>query len=57
MIDLILDKVAKRLCKGDFAFLPMQLVLIVKDQSKLPQSLLAGSQCLDSNCTVIKLIH
>ena len=37
----------KRLCNGDFSFLPMLLVSSVKDQSKLPKSLLVGSQCLD----------
>ena len=37
----------KRLCNGDFSFLPMLLVSSVKDQSKLPKSLLVGGQCLD----------
>ena len=37
----------KRLCKGDFSFLPMLLVSSVKYQSKLPESLLVGGQCLD----------
>ena len=37
----------KRLCNGDFSFLPMPLVSRVKDQSKLPKSLLVGGQCLD----------
>ena len=33
--------------KGDFSVLPMPLVSIVKDQSKLPESVLLGGQCLD----------
>ena len=37
----------KRLCNGDFSFLPVLLVLSVKDQSKLPKSLFVGDQCLD----------
>ena len=37
----------ERLCNGDFSFLPMAPVSSVKDQSKLPKSLLAGGQCLD----------
>ena len=36
----------KRLFNGDFSFLPMPLVSSVKDQSKLPKSLLVGSQRL-----------
>ena len=36
-----------RLCNGDFSFLPMPLVSSFKDQSKLPKSLLVGSQCLN----------
>ena len=47
VIDLILDKMGKRLCNGDFSFFPMPLVSSVQDQSKLPKSLLAGSQCLN----------
>ena len=47
VIDLILYKMGKRLCNSDFSFLPMPLVSIVKDQSKLPKSLLVGDQCLD----------
>ena len=35
----------KRLSNSDFSFLPMLLVLSVKDQSKLPKTLLVGSQC------------
>ena len=38
----------KRLCNGDFSFLPMPLVSSVKDQSKPPKSSLVGGQCLDS---------
>ena len=37
----------KRLCNSDFSFLPMLLVLSIKDQSKLPKSLLVGGQRLD----------
>ena len=37
----------KRLCNGDFSFLPMPLVSSVKDQSKLLKSLLVSGQCLD----------
>ena len=37
----------KRLCNSDFSFLPMLLVLSVKNQSKLPISLLVDGQCLD----------
>ena len=37
----------KRLYNGDFSFLPMLLDLNVKNQSKLPKSLLVGGQCLD----------
>ena len=37
----------KRLCNGDILFLPLSLVLRVKDQSKLPKSLLVGGQHLD----------
>ena len=38
----------KRLCNGDFSFLPMQFVSIAEDQSKLPESSPVGGQCLDS---------
>ena len=37
----------KKLYNGDFSFLPMTLVSSVKDQSKLPKSLLVGGQCLN----------
>ena len=37
----------KRQFNDDFSFLPMLLVLGVKNQSKLPKSLLVGDQCLD----------
>ena len=37
----------KRLCISDFSFLPMPLVLSVKDQSKLPKTLLVGDHSLD----------
>ena len=36
----------KRLYNGEFSFLPMQLLLTVKNQSKLLRSLLVGGQCL-----------
>ena len=34
-------------CNGDFSFLPMPLVSSIKDQPKLPKSLLVGGQGLD----------
>ena len=37
----------KRLCKCDLSFLPMPLVSSIKNQPKLPKSLLVGGQCLD----------
>ena len=37
----------ERLCNADFSFLSMPLVSSVKNQSKLPKSLLVGGQCLD----------
>ena len=37
----------KKLCNGDFSFLPMPLVSSVKDQSKLPKSSMVGGLCLD----------
>ena len=37
----------KRTYNGDFSFLPLSLVSNVKDQSKLPNSLLVGGQCLE----------
>ena len=40
VIDLILDKMGKRLCNADFSFLSMPLVSSVKNQSKRPKSLL-----------------
>ena len=42
-----MDKTEKRLFNGDFSFLPMPLVSSVKDQSKIPKSLLLGGQRLD----------
>ena len=36
----------KNLCNSDFSVLPMPLVSSVKNQSKLPISLLVGGQCL-----------
>ena len=46
MIDLTLNKMGKRLCNADFSFLFMLLVSSVKNQSKLPKSLLIGDHCL-----------
>ena len=37
----------KRLCNGDFSFLPVPLDSSTKDQSKFPKSLLVGGQCLN----------
>ena len=37
----------RRLCDDNFLFMPMPIVSSVKDQSKLPNSLLVGGQCLD----------
>ena len=37
----------KKLCNDNFSFLPMPLVSGVKDQFKLPKSLLVGGQCLN----------
>ena len=37
----------KRPCNGDFSVLPVPPVSSVKNQSKLPKSLLVGGQCLD----------
>ena len=37
----------KRLCNRHFSFLAMLLVSSVKDQSKIPKSLLADGQCWD----------
>ena len=42
-----LDKMGERLCNSNFSFLPMPLVSSVKNQSKLPKSLLVGGQCSD----------
>ena len=38
---------------GNFSFLPMPLISIVKDQSKLPESLLIGGQRLDTYSNVL----
>ena len=46
----------KRVCNGDFSFLPIPLVSIVKDQSKLPESLLVGGQCLNGHSSVLSKI-
>ena len=45
----------KRLSNGDFSFLHMLLVTSVKDQSKLPKSLLVGCQHLDGLMFCLKL--
>ena len=37
----------KRLCHGDFSFLPVTLISSGKNQSKLQKSLLVGGQCLN----------
>ena len=37
----------KTFCNSDFLFLPMPLVSGIKDQSKLPKSLLVGGHGLD----------
>ena len=37
----------KKLCNDNFSYLPMPLVSGVKDQFKLPKSLLVGGQCLN----------
>ena len=39
----------ERLCNRDFSFWPLPLVSSVKDQSKLPKSLLVGVQCFNTN--------
>ena len=36
----------KRLCNDNLSFLPIPLVSSVKDQSRLPKTLLVGFQCL-----------
>ena len=45
----------ERLHNGDILFFPIQLVSSVKDQSKLPKSLLVGDQCLDRVMISVKL--
>ena len=47
----------KRLYSGDFSFLPMPPVLSIKNQSKLPKSLLVGGQCLDRVMFCLKPFH
>ena len=42
-----MDKMGERLCNGDFSILAMPPVSSVKDQSKLPKSLLVSGQRLD----------
>ena len=59
MIDLILDKMGKRLCNGDLSFLPVPLVLSVKDQSEVRKSLFifVGGQCLGKVMFCVKLFN
>ena len=47
----------KRLCNGDFSFLPMPLVLSVEDQCQLLKNLLAGGQCLAGVMFCLKPFH
>ena len=51
----------KKLYNDDFSLLPMSLVSSVKDQSKLPKSLLVGplvgAQCLDKVMFFLKPFH
>ena len=47
VIDLIFGKTEETLCNGNYSFLPMPLISSIKNQSKLPKSLLVGGQCQD----------
>ena len=47
VVDQLLDKMGGKLCNSDFSLLSMPLVSSVKNQSKLPRSLLFADQCLD----------
>ena len=53
MTDLILGQNGERPCNDDFSYLPMPPVSRVKDQSKLPKSLLVGGQCFNRVMTLI----
>ena len=44
----------KRLSNGDFSIFPVPLVSSVKNQSKLPKSLLVVGQCLDRVMVCLK---
>ena len=44
----------ERLCHGDFSFLSIPLVSSIKNQFKLPKSLLVGGQRLDSVMLCLK---
>ena len=44
---MILNKVRKRLFDSEFSFLPMPVASSIKNQFKLPKSLLACGQRLD----------
>ena len=46
----------KRPCNDDFSYLPMPPVSRVKDQSKLPKSLLVGGQCFNGVMFCLKPI-
>ena len=41
---------------GDFSFLPMPLASSVKDQFKLPKSLLGSGHCLDRGMFCLKQV-
>ena len=47
MIDLLFGYIEKKISNSDFSLLPVPLVSSIKYQSKLRNSLLADSQCLD----------
>ena len=47
----------KRLCNGDFSFLPIPLVSSIKNQSKLLKSLLVGGQFVDRVDVLSKTIR
>ena len=54
----LLDKMGRRLCGGDFSFLPMLLLVSsLKDQSKQPKSLQGGGQCLNRVIFCPNAIH
>ena len=47
ILHVILNKVRKRLFDSEFSFLPMPVASSIKNQFKLPKSLLACGQRLD----------